>query len=247
MIQGAGGRSFDLHFSPLAESALLLRIGDGDAIDDTVVDTVTALTKQLDVAWPSGVTDVVPAYTTILVEFDPMVIDGAAIQTWLQEIAGAGFTGESEQPNHVVIPVAYGGSLGPDLDEMADVLGMSPRRLIHLHSETEYRVACMGFSPGWAYLTGLPEELTIPRRQEPRTRIPPGTLAVGGAQTGIYPLESPGGWHLIGRTPFVMFNPRGKEPFLLKQGDRVQFEPIDAGSYENMAMDIQSKIAEGRF
>jgi inhibitor of KinA len=128
----------------------------------------------------------------------------------------------------------YGGEHGPDLESMAELVDLSAEQVTERHAGGEYRVACMGFSPGWAYLMGLPTELTVPRRQEPRTRIPAGSVAVGGAQTGVYPLESPGGWHLIGRTPLLMFDPERDEPFLLKQGDIVRFAPIDGATFDSI-------------
>lgn len=224
----------DLHFSPLAESAVLIRIGEGIAIDPVVVDTVTALTHAIDRAVMHGITDVVPSYTTILIGFNPEETDHRRIEQAVREIAGSGLSAPDRETRVVIIPVVYGGEHGPDLNEMAAGVGLSSDEVVRLHAGADYRVACMGFSPGWAYLLGLPPELTIPRRKNPRTKIPAGSVAVGGAQTGVYPLESPGGWHLIGRTPLDMFDPARSEPFLLQPGDHVRFASIDARRYDEL-------------
>jgi KipI family sensor histidine kinase inhibitor len=223
-----------LAFAPLAESAVLVRIGDGEEVDPVVVDSVTALTHAIERAAIPGVVDLVPAYATILIEFDPAETDNELVEAAVRMIAASGVSAPEHQARVVIIPVSYGGAHGPDLEETARALGLTPDELVRLHSDADYRVACMGFSPGWAYLIGLPRELTIPRRNEPRTRIPSGSVAVGGGQTGVYPLESPGGWHLIGRTPLRMFDLGRSEPFLLQPGDHVKFAPIDAERYAAM-------------
>jgi KipI family sensor histidine kinase inhibitor len=227
-----------LTVTPLAESALLVRLDEGEEIDPIVVDTVTALTHAIEQAEVAGIVDLVPAYCTILIEFDPAETDGETIEAAVRRIASEGVSGPEKDVRVVIIPVAYGGEHGPDLQEMAGEIGLPPDELVRLHAGADYRVACMGFSPGWAYLMGLPPELTIPRRKVPRTRIPAGSVAVGGAQTGVYPLETPGGWHLIGRTPLSMFDPDRAEPFLLRPGDHVRFVPIDDDRFVIMKRDL---------
>lgn len=237
------GTDYSLTVTPLAESALLVRLGDGESIDPDVVDTVTALTGAIEAAQIAGILDLVPAYTTILIEFDPGVTDGDAIEFEIRRIATEGVSGPERTVRVVIIPVVYGDEYGPDLEEMADLVDLSPDELATKHAGAEYRVACMGFSPGWAYLMGLPPELTVPRRSVPRTKIPAGSVAVGGAQTGVYPLESPGGWHLIGRTPLAMFDPDRAEPFLLQPGDHVRFAPIDEEHYLAMKQELDGTHA----
>lgn len=228
----ATGIGYPLTVTPLAESAVLVRVGDGEEVDPAVVDTVTALTHAIERERIPGVVDLVPAYATILIEFDPAETDNELIEAAVRRIAEADISGPDRETRTVIIPVAYGGEHGPDLEETASALGLAPDELVRLHSGADYRVACMGFAPGWAYLMGLPRELAIPRRHEPRTRIPPGSVAMAGGFTGVYPLETPGGWHLIGRTPLRMFDPNRSEPFLLQPGDHVKFAPIDAARYD---------------
>lgn len=216
-----------LAVTPLAESALLFRLGEGTDIDEEVVGALVALTRALDAAALPGVIELVPSYSTLLVEFDPVLVDHETVIAHVSEITGLTSFAKWPESRTVIIPVYYGGEMGPDLVDMAAEIGLTPEELIHQHAGSSYRVACMGFSPGWAYLLGLPAALTVPRLKNPRTRVPAGSVAVGGAQTGVYPLETPGGWRLIGRTPLKMFDPDRDEPFFLRQGDRVVFAPID--------------------
>lgn len=220
-----------LTVTPLSESASIVRIGDGERIELEIVEIVTALTATLDADSPIGVLEIVPAYATILLEYDPMLTDAEAVERAVREAAHSTATVAHVPARVVEIPTCYGGDLGPDLDDMADEVGLAPDEVIRLHAGANYRVACMGFSPGWAYLMGLPAELEVPRLRIPRTRIPAGSVAVGGAQTGVYPLESPGGWRLIGRTPLRLFDPDRPEPFSLRPGDGVRFVPVSADEY----------------
>lgn len=232
------GFPFELTILPLTESAILVRMGDGEAIDPAIVDAVGALALAIDRAAISGVTDVVPAYATILVELDAERTDGATVEEVIRRLAVGNLAGPDEERRVVIIPVAYGGEYGPDLEETATTLALTSEEVVRLHTGAKYQVACLGFSPGWAYLMGLPSALTIPRRKEPRTRIPAGSVAIGGAQTGVYPSETPGGWHLLGRTPLRMFDPHRSEPSLLRTGDYVRFAPIDEERFDAIAREL---------
>jgi inhibitor of KinA len=131
--------------------------------------------------------------------------------------------------------VCYGGVFGPDLEAVAQRHGLAPEELIRLHSEAVYSVYMLGFAPGFAYLGGLPPALATPRRDEPRTAVPAGSVGIGGSQTGIYPLVSPGGWNLIGRTPLRLFDARRTSPTLLAVGDRVRFQVIEHDDFDRLA------------
>jgi inhibitor of KinA len=225
----------EFSITPVAESALLVRLTDEERIDPMIVARAAALADALEKLAISGVTDVVPAYTTVLVSFDPREVDPGKLGGQIEQLAS--FTSEIDQtPGRMVtIPIVYGGQFGPDLDDVAAHAGLSADEVVARHAGGNYSVGVMGFAPGWAYLLGLPRELAMPRLSNPRTRIPPGSLGIGGEQTGIYPLVTPGGWRLIGRTPLRMFDPARHEPFLLKSGDRVRFEPISEATYIGMA------------
>jgi KipI family sensor histidine kinase inhibitor len=160
-----------------------------------------------------GVHEVLPGMNNLSLLFDPEEVDAAELEMQVMAIEG----------REIRIPVAYGGEAGPDLGEVAAHTGLSPAEVVRRHSEAEYVVYLLGFLPGFGFLGGLPPELATPRRAEPRVAVPARSVGIGGAQTGIYPLDSPGGWQLIGRTPLELFDPRAAEPTLLRPGDRVRF------------------------
>ena len=146
------------------------------------------------------------------------------LQRWWEE-------SEALEPDsrQIDIPVVYGGESGPDLPEVARLSGLTPKQAVELHASVDYVVWFLGFQPGFPYLGGLPERLHMPRRAEPRLKVPAGSLGIGGAQTGIYPLSTPGGWQLIGRTPLALFSPNREDPILLRPGDTVRFVPQKEG------------------
>ncbi|HET9819237.1 MAG TPA: 5-oxoprolinase subunit PxpB [Rhodanobacteraceae bacterium] len=247
----------DYTVETLAEDALLLRFGDG--IDATVNARVHEAARALREAALPGVADITPAYASLLLRFDPFArIDaepGKPPHEHLAEIVravlldasaktpGPGFRRDDEQksdasgssPRIIEIPVRYGSEYGPDLVEVAAHAEISPGEVIEKHAAVEYSVAMLGFAPGFPYLLGLDPALHMPRRADPRTRVPAGSVGIGGAQTGIYPCELPGGWQLIGRTPRVLFDPRREPPCLLAPGDKVHFRAIDNDEFEALA------------
>jgi KipI family sensor histidine kinase inhibitor len=173
----------------------------------------------------------VPGYATVLAPFDPTQLDpdraAADLDGWLQ----AALVGEPpEDPDMLVVevPVRYGGEDGPDLPEVADRLGLSEAQVAEAHAAPIYRVYLLGFTPGFAYLGPLPEVLALPRRPEPRPRVPAGSVAIAGRQTAVYPFSTPGGWHLIGRTPAHLWDLRQEPPAILRSGERVRFVPARA-------------------
>ena len=222
----------DLTVHPLAESGLLIELGE--TIDLALVGRVAALTAAIDAANLPGVLDVVPSYATILLAIDPTVAESDSLVAALNRLATEASNLKPPTPRRVTIPVAYGGECGPDLVAVANHARLSPEEVIARHAGADYLVACMGFAPGFGYLVGLPPELATPRRANPRTRVPAGSVGIGGAQTGIYPLETPGGWHLIGRTPLRLFDLARDDPFRLHPGDRVLFQPISADEYRDL-------------
>jgi inhibitor of KinA len=225
----------ELSIMPLAESALLVRLTDDERIDPAVVARAAALADALEKLAIPGVTEVVPAYTTVLVSFEPREIDPSELGGRIEQLASVTSAFDQTRGRMVTIPIVYGGQFGPDLADVAAHGGLSADEVVARHAGGNYSVGVTGFAPGWAYLLGLPPELAIPRLSNPRTRIPPGSLGIGGEQTGIYPLATPGGWRLIGRTPLRMFDPARHEPFLLKSGDHVRFESISETTFIDMA------------
>lgn len=219
---------------PLAEGALLLHVGEG--IDPGTSDRVLAATAVLAHALP-GV-ECVPAYASVLLRFDAeawRTPGGPAPHRAVRDAAMAALASPdtaSPVPREVTVPVCYGGDAGPDLAEVARLTGLGAEEVVARHAAGHYRVAMLGFAPGFPYLLGLDPVLAVPRRADPRTRVPAGSVAIGGAQTGIYPDALPGGWQLIGRTPLRLFDPAAAEPTALRPGDRVRFAPIDAARFD---------------
>ena len=224
---------------PLGETVLLLRFGERIELAlNARVHTATALLRAA--ALP-GVTDLVPAYAALALHYRPEVWAAGEESAWRQ-LADAVAAVFAAPPPHVaiepatrIVPVCYGGEFGPDLDALAKHAGLTPAEAIACHVGADYRVAMLGFAPGFPYLLGLDPRLHMPRRANPRTRVPAGSVAIGGAQTGIYPRELPGGWQLIGGTPLALFDPLGESPCLLAPGDRVRFRAIDAAEFATLA------------
>ncbi len=232
-----------LEIEILGDTALLLRLGE--RIDAALNARVHAVAHALREARLPGVREIVPAYASIAVHYDALAWFDAAdalpphacIAARLLEFAADqkqehpsaptlslnDETVAREREDIVEIPVCYGGEHGPDLHEVAQLAQLADADVIALHTAREYRVAMLGFAPGFPYLLGLDTRLHTPRRASPRTRVPAGAVAIGGAQTGIYPRELPGGWHLIGRTPLALFDAQRDPPALLAPGQRVRF------------------------
>ncbi|SFM16152.1 5-oxoprolinase subunit PxpB [Variovorax sp. OV329] len=170
----------------------------------------------------TGVLELLPGMNNLTLSFDPDATDRQTLEDQVREVwpqlAAVGIAGRD-----IEIPVAYGGEDGPDLADVAQHCGLTPQEVVRRHSQAEYTVYFLGFLPGFAFMGGLPPELATPRRAEPRVAVPARSVGIGGAQTGVYPLVSPGGWQLIGRTPLELFDPRAESPTLLRPGDKVRF------------------------
>lgn len=236
----ADADAFDFRIEPLGETMLLLRFGE--RIDLDLNARVHAAAETLRRVEMPGLVDVIPAYATLALHYDAVFWAGRDGEPPWQHLAGtlrAVFAtpprGDSHDGPLVEIPVCYGGAHGVDLAEVARHAGLDADSVIARHTAAEYRVAMLGFAPGFPYLLGLDPVLHTPRRAQPRTCVPRGSVAIGGAQTGIYPSELPGGWQLIGRTPQVLFDATREPPCRLMPGDRVRFRAIDAAEFEALA------------
>lgn len=208
----------------LGDRGLLVELGTG--IDPAVNRRVQRLHRIMARENLTGVVETVPAYASLLVVYNPL---HAAPEALKRQIAGlCEFDDATPCEQHDVreIPVVYGGEHGPDLDAVAAYHGLSSEDVIRLHSGTVYRVYMIGFTPGYPYMGELPEALDTPRRETPRTHIPKGSVAIAQRQTGIYPVVSPGGWQIIGRTPVELFDPQLESPSLLVMGDQVRFRAV---------------------
>ena len=224
-----------LQFEPLAEDALLLRVGE--CIDAAINARVHAIVDVVQRQWPQ--LECVPAYASVLLRFDARDWTEAhctphqALELALRNALAAGETSR-RRPREQEIPVCYGGAGGPDLAAVAQSLDLSVDAVIARHAAADYRVAMIGFAPGFPYLLGLDPTLAMPRRHDPRQHVAAGSVGIGGAQTGIYPDQLPGGWQLIGRTPLRLFDVRSTPPSLLAAGDRVRLRAIDEAEFHHL-------------
>jgi KipI family sensor histidine kinase inhibitor len=233
-----------MRIEPLGDSALIVRVVDEFERDpEAALDAVLAATRYLEAAAIPGMTELAPAYTTIGVFFNPTRVESATpddspfdiLAARIQSILNAAaFENESERvPQGIEVPVCYESEFALDLADVAAHTGLSEDEVIRRHRSGGYRVSCVGFTPGFPYLSGLPAELITPRRATPRTEISAGAVAIGGAQTGIYPRKSPGGWNVIGRTPLRLFDVQREPPALFQAGDQVRFRQISREEFEH--------------
>lgn len=225
--------------APMGDSAVVVTFGT--VVDEITLLRVRALTAALSREKSPVIVDVVPAYTTVTVFYEIAPAGAlpeppyericrivkaalAQIEDRWPDLLRENLEGAQSSAELIVeIPVCYGGEFGPDLEEVARHCGMSPDEVVQIHSGGTYDVHAIGFTPGFPYLGGLPQSLHTPRRTTPRITVEAGSVGIGGTQTGIYPLKSPGGWQLIGRTPRQLFDLRQDPPSLLRVGDRVKF------------------------
>jgi len=218
----------------MAEDFEIVRAGDAalivkfsERIDPSINARAVALASRLrDVAQP-GIRDVVPAFRSVAVYFDPLQTDHVRLLDQLRQLASVRDGDSSPQKDPIQVPVKYGGLLGPDLGEVARFAGTSEDEVVRLHTGATYRVFMLGFVPGFAYMGTVDPRIAAPRRQTPRVSVPPGAVGIASGQTGIYPIETPGGWQLIGRTTVRPFNLARLEPCLFKPGDTVRFIAVD--------------------
>jgi len=218
------------------DSAIVVEFGDG--IDVRINTRVRLLHHALGAAAHAGIVETVPTYRSLMVHYDPMVLPREALEDVIITTAGRLPEEVREPVRTVKIPVTYGGEAGPDLADVAAAAAVDEQAVVDLHAGGDYVVFMLGFMPGFPYLGGLPPRLATPRLATPRTLVPAGSVGIAGAQAGIYPTESPGGWRLIGRTPIRLFDPLRSPPTLLEAGDHVRFVPITQTDYDAIARQV---------
>ena len=210
---------------------MLLRCGD-DLFSVPVESPAEAQALAAQLREEGGWLEVFPGIASVVIRFDAAAMDGSDAQAKIEAVLAAGVRAFERSDDLFEIPVVYGGDFGPDVDELCERLGLSAGELVDLHTRGEYRVDMLGFTPGFAFVGGLDEALRVPRRKEPRQRVPAGSVGIADGRTGIYAMASPGGWSLIGRTPRRLFDPDADEPFVLKPGMRVRFRAIRADEFK---------------
>ncbi len=216
----------------------------GNAIDPALLASVNALdvaiAREHAACRLPGLIETMPTFRSLTVFFDPLVTGRGALIDALQPLLAAAEHAVPVEGRHWCLPACYGGEAGPDLTETARAIGASEDEVIALHCGTEYRVYMLGFLPGFPFMGDVAESLRLPRRAEPRVRVPAGSIAIATGLTAIYPWESPGGWHLLGRCPVPLFDARRASPSLLAAGDRVRFEPVAIEEYRRIEAALQS-------
>ncbi|MCD8348559.1 MAG: 5-oxoprolinase subunit PxpB [Lachnospiraceae bacterium] len=203
----------------------------GDKIDPAINDRVHALAARIQEASIPGITELVPTFRSLLVVYEPSILKFDELKSIILRLAQLPQSSRTGTGRVLKIPCCYGSHFGPDLPDLERYTGIDRDEIIAIHSGTEYRVYMLGFLPGFVYLGGLDERIAMPRLSTPRVKIPKGAVGIGGNQTGVYPLESPGGWRLIGSTPLDFYNPEREEPVLCRAGDTIRFYPINSSDY----------------
>jgi KipI family sensor histidine kinase inhibitor len=215
---------------PAGDAAIVLELPA--RIDVAVTSRLVFIAEHLRRRFGAAVLDAVVGYCTLTVYFDPVLTDALWLEGEMLGIASQEPPAAALNGARIDVPVCYGGEFGPDLASVAAQIGATPDEVIELHCAPEYRVFVVGFVPGFAYMGEVHERLALPRRSSPRTKVPAGSVAIAAGQTGIYPMETPGGWHLLGRTAVRPFDQTRDDPVLFRPGDIVTFHPIDQAEYE---------------
>ena len=227
---------------PCGDQALVVEFGD--AISPEINRRVHDLAHAIETAGVRGVYDLVPTYRSLLVYYNPMRTAWQELEDSLRSLLQDTRDSGLSMPRVVSVPTLYGGEYGPDLEFVAENAGLTTDEVVELHSGTDYLVYMMGFSPGFPYLGGLAEWLATPRLATPRLEIPAGSVGIAESQTGVYPVASPGGWQLIGRTPLRLFDETAEQPALLRAGDYIRFVPLET---EARYLEIQERVEAGEF
>ena len=223
------------------DSSILIQFGN--AIDPDINARIAATVQLMKEQHIEGVVDIIPAFCSLLINYDPRVISYDEMKTRMEKILSVEIAAGARKKKVFEIPVCYGGEFGPDLPAIAEHAGLTEQEVIDIHTSTDYLIYMLGFLPGFTYLGGLNERIHTPRLANPRIRIPAGSVGIGGSQTGIYPMDSPGGWQLMGLTPVRTYDPDREVPILVEAGDYIRFVPVDRAEYDR----IKEEVAQGTY
>ena len=233
--------SGSVRYLPAGDQGIVVEFGN--EIDPHINQQVHNLAFTIKQADLVGIVDLVPTYRSLLVQYSPLLYSYDDVRSALAELVEGMGEAKVAKPKFVEVPVVYGGDYGPDLDFVCEHTGLSIQEVVEIHSKPTYQVYMLGFTPGFPYLGGMDERIATPRLKTPRTRIPGGSVGIAEGQTGVYPIESPGGWQLIGRTPAKLFDHIKDPPAMLEPGDYVRFVPID----EAAMVEITRSVADGSY
>ncbi len=223
------------------DNCLVVEFGDTISLETNA--RVQELRHTLENLKITGLREMVPTYRSLAIYFDPLMSDPENLVRQLGKLAAETAGDTTDGGSVIIIPVCYGGEYGPDIENVSRHNGLTINQVIEKHSNRNYYCYMLGFTPGFSYLGGMDEAIATPRLENPRTVIPAGSVGIAGKQTGIYPIDSPGGWQLIGRTPLKMFDPRGTKPTLMEAGLWVRFSQISVEEYQQ----IERDVIQGKF
>ncbi|MBU5668776.1 5-oxoprolinase subunit PxpB [Peptoniphilus sp. MSJ-1] len=225
-------------FLNAGDSALVMEFGNEIAKDiNAKIATVVENLKKKKV---DGILDILPTYRSILINYNPMKISHSEIVDILTELSKLNSSNQSDDVRLIEIPTIYGGEYGLDIKNVAEHAGMSEKEVVKIHTGTDYLVYMMGFMPGFTYLGGLDERIATPRLKSPRLKIEAGSVGIAANQTGMYPLESPGGWQLIGRTPLKLYDDTKEPPVFIQAGDYIRYVSIDQKQYDKIKNEVEN-------
>lgn len=230
-----------IKFMTSGDSALNMEFGNN--ITKEINKKIRAMTVAIEIKKIAGIVEIVPTYRSLMIHYDPLIIEYDELVNVLKKMEENIENIELPAPEVIEIPTLYGGEYGPDIDNVAKHNNITVEEVIKIHTSKEYLIYMLGFTPGFSYLGGMDERIATPRLQSPRVKIPGGSVGIAGEQTGIYPIASPGGWQLIGRTPLELFDPKRENPILLKAGNYISFKSINEEEY----MKIKTELKDGVF
>jgi len=211
----------------------------GDEIDPDINNKVRSMSIVMQKEGLTGVLEVIPTYRSLLIIYEPDITNPVRLEKDILALEERLSAIKIPPPDRVEIPVCYGGEYGPDIQFVAEHNSITVDDVVRIHSGSEYQIYMIGFTPGFPFLGGLPKELHTPRLETPRSFVPERSVGIANNQTGIYPVASPGGWQLIGRTPIKLFDPERSKPFLYKAGDKIKFNPISADDYHRLIGEVK--------
>ena len=211
----------------------------GDTISTEINQRITFTVQLIRAQRIEGIVDMIPAFVSLLINYNPLVISYDALVRRLEKLLQVETKASQTVKRVFEIPVCYGGEYGPDLKTIAERAGLSEQEVVDIHSSCDYLIYMLGFLPGFCYLGGLDERIHTPRLKTPRLKIPAGSVGIGGSQTGIYPMESPGGWQLMGKTPVRTYDPDRETPILMQAGEYIRFTEIDAAEFERISRAVE--------
>lgn len=232
----------DIRIVPEGDSAILVEFPQ--VISYEINNRIISLVELLKEQYIEGVMDMTPAFCSLLVHYDPRVVTYKKLVGRIEKMLTLNFESRTKVRKVYEIPVCYGGEYGPDLDFVAKNAGISVDEVIKIHTSEDYLIYMLGFLPGFPYLGGLNEKIHTPRLANPRIKIPAGSVGIGGVQTGIYPLESPGGWQLIGQTPVKTYDPERSSPILFEAGNYIRFRAVSEEEFEKIKSEVENNTYE---